>query len=60
MPGSSTAPAPSAGRAGAADGYRMALTALGVALDTYLFADPGRPLFVDVASPVRAGPPVGR
>ena len=39
------------GPRGAADGYRMALTALGVALDTYLFADPGRPLFVDVASP---------
>ena len=37
---------------GAADGYRMALTALGVALDTYLFADPSRPLLVDVASPV--------
>lgn len=35
----------------AADGYRMALTALGVALDIYLFADAGRPLFVDVASP---------
>ena len=41
------------GPRGAADGYRMALTALGVALDTYLFADPGRPLFVDVASPVQ-------
>jgi len=40
------------GPRGAADGYRMALTALGVALDTYLFADPSRPLFVDVASPV--------
>lgn len=37
---------------GAADGYRTALTALGVALDTYLFADPGRPLLVDVASPL--------
>ncbi len=37
---------------GVADGYRTALTALGVALDTYLFADPGRPLFVDVASPL--------
>ncbi len=36
----------------AADGYRMALTALGVALDTYLFADPQRPRLVDVASPV--------
>ena len=36
----------------AADGYRMALTSLGVALDTYLFADAGRPLFVDVASPI--------
>jgi len=36
----------------AADGYRMALTALGVALDTYLFADPGRPLLVDVATPL--------
>ena len=37
----------------ATDGYRMALTALGVALDTYVFADPSRPLFVDVASPLR-------
>jgi len=37
---------------GAADGYRMALTALGVALDAYLFADPARPLFVDVAGPM--------
>ncbi len=38
---------------GAADGYRMALTALGVALDRYLFADPSRPLLVDVASPLK-------
>ncbi len=37
---------------GAADGYRMALTALSVALDTYLYADPNRPLLVDVASPL--------
>ena len=36
-----------------AEGYRMALTALGVALDTYLFADPSRPMFVDVATPFR-------
>ena len=27
-----------------ADGYRMLATTLGVALDTYLFADPSRPL----------------
>jgi hypothetical protein len=35
------------------DGYRTALTALGVALDTYLFADRSRPLLVDVAGPLR-------
>jgi hypothetical protein len=38
---------------GAGDGYRTALTALGVALDTYLFVDASRPLFVDVAGPLR-------
>lgn len=37
---------------GASDGYRAVLTALGVALDTYLFSDPGRPLLVDVAGPL--------
>ncbi len=37
----------------AAEGYRAALTALGVAADLYLFADPARPMFVDVATPLR-------
>jgi len=36
-----------------ADGYRQILTTLGVALDTYLFADPSRPRFVDVNTPFR-------
>jgi hypothetical protein len=37
----------------AAEGYRAALTALGIAADLYLFADAARPLFVDVATPLR-------
>jgi hypothetical protein len=36
-----------------AEGYRAALTALGIAADLYLFADPARPMFVDVATPLR-------
>ncbi|MBX7430536.1 DUF1214 domain-containing protein [Mycobacterium sp. Y57] len=36
-----------------ADGYRMLATTLGVALDTYLFADPGRPIWLEVNSPFR-------
>lgn len=36
-----------------ADGYRQLLTTLGVALDTYLFPEPGRPQFVDVNTPFR-------
>jgi len=36
-----------------ADGYRQLLTTLGVALDTYLFAEPSRPQFVDVNTPFR-------
>jgi hypothetical protein len=36
-----------------ADGYRMLATTLGIALDTYLFADPSRPLWVEVNSPWR-------
>lgn len=35
------------------EGYRSLLTALGVALDTYLFADPRRPIFLDVNTPYR-------
>ncbi len=35
------------------DGYRMLATTLGVAFDTYLFADPSRPVFVDVNTPQR-------
>jgi hypothetical protein len=37
-----------------ADGYRMLATTLGVAFDTYLFADPGRPMWMEINSPVRA------
>ncbi len=36
-----------------ADGYRMIATTLGVALDTYLFADPSRPRWLEVNSPFR-------
>lgn len=36
-----------------ADGYRMLATTLGVALDTYLFTEPGRPQFVAVNTPFR-------
>ncbi len=36
-----------------ADGYRMLATTLGVALDTYLFADPTRPQWLEVNSPWR-------
>lgn len=36
-----------------ADGYRALATTLGVALDTYLFAEPSRPVFVEVNTPHR-------
>lgn len=36
-----------------ADGYRMLATTLGVAFDTYLFAEPSRPQFVEVNTPFR-------
>ena len=36
-----------------AEGYRMMGMLLGVALDTYLYADPSRPVFVDVNTPFR-------
>lgn len=36
-----------------ADGYRMLAATLGVALDTYLFPEPGRPQFVAVNTPLR-------
>jgi Protein of unknown function (DUF1214) len=36
-----------------ADGYRMLATTLGVAFDTYLFAEPSRPMFVEVNTPFR-------
>jgi hypothetical protein len=36
-----------------ADGYRMLATTLGVALDTYLFPEPSRPIFVEVNTPFR-------
>jgi hypothetical protein len=37
-----------------ADGYRMLATTLGVAFDTYLFADPSRPRWVELNTPFRA------
>ncbi|MDH6244294.1 DUF1214 domain-containing protein [Mycobacterium sp. OTB74] len=36
-----------------ADGYRMLATGLGVALDCYLYPEPGRPQFVAVNTPFR-------
>lgn len=36
-----------------ADGYRMLATTLGVAFDTYLFADPTRPIWLELNSPFR-------
>ena len=36
-----------------ADGFRALATTLGVALDTYLFAEPGRPVWVEVNTPYR-------
>ncbi|SEH49111.1 hypothetical protein SAMN04489835_0454 [Mycolicibacterium rutilum] len=36
-----------------ADGYRMLATTLGVAFDTYLFAEPSRPVWIELNTPVR-------
>ena len=36
-----------------ADGYRMLATTLGVAFDTYLFAEPSRPMWVELNTPFR-------
>jgi Protein of unknown function (DUF1214) len=36
-----------------AEGYRFLLSVLGVAADTYLFADRTRPVFVDINTPTR-------
>ncbi|EID16137.1 hypothetical protein MPHLEI_06657 [Mycolicibacterium phlei RIVM601174] len=36
-----------------ADGYRMLATTLGVAFDTYLFAEPSRPVWVELNTPYR-------
>jgi hypothetical protein len=36
-----------------AEGYRALATALGVALDAYLYGDPERPIFLDVNTPYR-------
>ena len=36
-----------------AEGYRFLATAMGIALDAYLFSDPERPIFVDVNTPFR-------
>jgi len=38
---------------GVAEGYRMLTVGLSVALDVYLYADAGRPTFVDVNTPFR-------
>jgi hypothetical protein len=42
-----------ADEAGVADGYRMLATILSVAFDTYLFAEPTRPVFIEAVSPFR-------
>ena len=42
------------GEQAVAEGYRFLATVLGVAFDTYLFADPARPRFVDINTPFRA------
>jgi hypothetical protein len=36
-----------------ADGYRMLATTLGVAFDTYLFAEPSRPVWTELNTPFR-------
>ena len=36
-----------------ADGYRQLATTLGVAFDTYLFAEPSRPIFMELNNPFR-------
>jgi hypothetical protein len=36
-----------------ADGYRALATTLGVALDTYLFPEPSRPIFTEINTPFR-------
>lgn len=41
------------GEQAVSDGYRMLATILGVGLDTYLFAEPTRPQFVDTVTPFR-------
>jgi len=38
---------------GVVDGYRMIATILSVAFDTYLFAEPTRPVFIEAVSPFR-------
>lgn len=41
------------GESAVVDGYRMLATTLGVGLDTYLFAEPSRPVFIDTVNPFR-------
>ena len=41
------------GEAAVVDGYRMLTTCLGVGLDTYLYADPSRPVFIETVTPFR-------
>jgi hypothetical protein len=38
---------------GVVNGYRMLATILGVAFDTYLFAEPSRPVFIEAVNPWR-------
>lgn len=41
------------GEAAVVDGYRMLTTTLGVGLDTYLYAEKSRPIFVETLTPFR-------
>ena len=41
------------GEAAIVDGYRMLTTTLGVGLDTYLYAEPSRPVFIETLTPFR-------
>lgn len=41
------------GEGAVVDGYRMLTTCLGVGLDTYLYAEPSRPAFIDTVNPFR-------
>ena len=57
---SSRATGPSSDDRHLADGYRQLATTLGVAFDTYLFAEPSRPIFIELNNAVPPRPAVGR